>query len=129
MARPDNMNHTPAPDRQQHDPNVNQVEEMETQEGEFNPLHFFLLNLIQILIFHIGFYVRNLGVSFTFIDTKPVLIIIDKFVMTSWHQVFSIFRAQFIQITVGIFTLNLNYCEVLIVFQWQFHLVSINNRI
>ncbi|CAH2236828.1 jg8579 [Pararge aegeria aegeria] len=34
VARPDNMNHTPAPDRQQHDPNVNQVEEMETQEVE-----------------------------------------------------------------------------------------------
>lgn len=33
MARPANMNHTPAPDRPQHDPNVNQVEEMETQEG------------------------------------------------------------------------------------------------
>nr|XP_032519443.1 ubiquitin carboxyl-terminal hydrolase 7-like [Danaus plexippus plexippus] len=28
------MNHTPAPDRPQHDPHVNQVEEMETQEVE-----------------------------------------------------------------------------------------------
>lgn len=34
VARPANMNHTPAPDRQhQHDSNVNQVEEMETQDG------------------------------------------------------------------------------------------------
>lgn len=58
MARPDNMNHTPAPDRQQHDPNVNQVEEMETQEGEFTPLQFLIekKQLKQkILIFHIGF--------------------------------------------------------------------------
>ncbi|XP_063897034.1 ubiquitin carboxyl-terminal hydrolase 7 isoform X4 [Helicoverpa armigera] len=35
VARPANMNHTPAPDRQQqHDSNVNQVEEMETQDVE-----------------------------------------------------------------------------------------------
>lgn len=33
VARPANMNHTPAPDRP-HDSNVNQVEEMETQDGE-----------------------------------------------------------------------------------------------
>ncbi|GBP29737.1 Ubiquitin carboxyl-terminal hydrolase 7 [Eumeta japonica] len=34
VARPANMNHTPAPDRQHHDTNVNQVEEMETQDVE-----------------------------------------------------------------------------------------------
>lgn len=85
MARPDNMNHTPAPDRQQHDPNVNQVEEMETQEGEFTPLHFLIekKTIKKNTDISYRFYTRNLGVTFTFIDTKPVLIIIDKFVMTS----------------------------------------------
>lgn len=33
VARPANMNHTPAPDRPHTDSNVNQVEEMETQDG------------------------------------------------------------------------------------------------
>ncbi|VVC96838.1 unnamed protein product [Leptidea sinapis] len=34
VARPAKMNHTPPPDRQQHETNVNQVEEMETQDVE-----------------------------------------------------------------------------------------------
>lgn len=34
VARPANMNHTPVPDRPHNDSNVNQVEEMETQDGE-----------------------------------------------------------------------------------------------
>lgn len=39
VARPANMNHTPAPDRREQDStNVNQVEDMETQDGKLTPL-------------------------------------------------------------------------------------------
>lgn len=74
VARPANMNHTSAADRQ-HDSNVNQVEEMETQDGQYNRLFFHCYPTISIwhvndvssslfiILMHLYYSVANDGIN------------------------------------------------------------------